>query len=75
MTISLLDHLNRARRAYAALDRFASRRTRFLEALDLAALGRDDVRSIEVDTDRIMLELAEAWLLADNLEQQLVEAL
>lgn len=74
MATSLSDRLVRARGAYAALERFAARRARFLDALDLSALGTDDTRTLEAGTDRIMTDLAEAWLLVDHLEQQISEA-
>jgi len=73
LATSLSDRLVRARSAYAALERFAARRARFLDALDLSALGTDDARTLEAGTDRIMTDLAEAWLLVDHLEQQITD--
>ncbi len=74
MSPSLIQRLAHARRAYAALESFARRRARFLEALDLDALAKDDSRMLEAETDRLMLTLAEAWLFVDHIEQQIAEA-
>jgi hypothetical protein len=69
MTTSLTARLERARRAYAALERFAARRARFLEALDWNALGSDVARQSADRTDRLMGDLADAWLYVDHLER------
>ncbi len=71
MRLALADLYARALRDHAALERFAVRRQRFLEALDWTALGDQFARETSMGDDHIMGDLADARLYVCHLEERL----
>src|SRR3546814_11346478 len=72
MRLALADLYARALRDHAALERFAVRRQRFLEALDWPALGDQFARATSMADDHIIGDLADAWLYVCHLAARLV---
>lgn len=73
MPPSSTDRFTRARSTYAALVRFSERREAFLDALDWEALDPGFVRETSMADDQLSLDLADAWLLVDHLEERLAD--
>ncbi|MCF8706265.1 MULTISPECIES: hypothetical protein [Sphingomonadaceae] len=73
MPLTIAARLDRARHSHATLVRFSERREAFLEALDWEAFDPGFVRETSMADEQLSLDLADAWLLVDHLEERLAE--